>query len=194
MFNLFQKQAISYTLLPLQWGFPWRSYKCVLCITWLFINMSNVKCQMVQMECIPQSLIFACLVPSWGDLGGVAFLEEVCHWGSVVLKLRDWHHMRIFSLHILSAFQDVSSQLLLRPCLATGTDAHSSEPQLAVSLPSHSCLGRGVLSLQQETKAQVGSKEWAAGATDLSSLFVGQLRKTLGFWILEKQLNAVSRS
>lgn len=65
--------------------------------------------------------------PIWGGLGGVAFLEEVCHWGLVVIKLRDWHHLHIFSLHAPSAFQDVSSQLLLRPCLATGTDAHSSE-------------------------------------------------------------------
>lgn len=51
-----------------------------------------------------------------------------------------------------------------------------------------------MLSLQQETRAQVGSKEQAVGATDLSGLFVGQLQKTLGFWTLEKQLNAVSQS
>lgn len=68
------------------------------------------------------------------------------------------------------------------------------KPQLAVSLPSHSCLECGMLSLQQETRAQVGSKEQAVGVTDLSGLFVGQLRKTLGFWTLEKQLNAVSHS
>lgn len=151
--------------------------------------MSNVKCQMAQMKCIPQSLVFACLVPSWGGLGGVAFLEEVCHWGSVVIKLRDWHHLHIFSLHILSAFQDVSSQLLLRPCLATGTDAHSSETTARSKPPFSQC----VISAagNQDTSWQQGA---AAGATDLSSLFVGQLRKTLGFWILEKQLKAVSRS
>lgn len=65
--------------------------------------------------------------PIWGDWGGVAFLEEVRHWGLVVITLRDWHHLHIFSLRIPSASQDASSQLLLRPCLATGTDAHSLE-------------------------------------------------------------------
>lgn len=67
-------------------------------------------------------------------------------------------------------------------------------PQLAVSLPSHSSLVVVYSHCSRKPRHKLAARSRLLLATDLSGLFVGQLQKTLGFWILEKQLNAVSPS
>lgn len=78
-----------------------------------------------------------------GDLGGVAWWEEVCHWGGPG-EFKD-SPFPVFSLYSILDIQDVISQL---PAPAYLPAYHLLESQAQMNSSSVSCPGHWVLSQQ----------------------------------------------